>query len=60
MSLKAQIQAGLNDYSGAILTAAKAKDIASKEGDDAYVKMNEDRAAEWATKATETKSGKKK
>lgn len=60
LSLKAQIQAGLNDYSNAIMTAAKAKDIASKEGDDAYVKMNEERAAEWATKVVDKKSGKKK
>ncbi len=59
LSLKAQIQAGLEDYSGAVITAAKAKDLASKEGDDAYVKMNEERAADWATKVGAKKSGKK-
>jgi len=59
LSLKAQIQAGLQDYSGAVMTAAKAKDLASKEGDDAYVKMNEERAADWSTKVGAKKSGKK-
>jgi hypothetical protein len=58
LSLKAQIQAGLEDYSGAILTAGKAKEMAMKEGDDAYVKMNEERAAEWAPKV-DTKKKKK-
>lgn len=58
MSLKAQIQASLEDYSGAILTAAKAKDLASTEGDDAYVKLNEDRASEWAGKVPQKKSKK--
>jgi hypothetical protein len=59
LSLKAQIQAGLQDYSGAVMTAAKAKDLASKEGDDAYVKMNESRAADWSTKITTKKPSKK-
>jgi hypothetical protein len=58
MSLKAQIQAGLDDYSGAILSAAKAKELASAEGDDAYVKLNEDRASEWASKVSQKKSKK--
>ncbi len=58
MSLKAQIQAGLDDYSGAILSAAKAKELASTEGDDAYVKLNEDRASEWASKVSQKKSKK--
>ncbi|MEX1188095.1 MAG: DUF2911 domain-containing protein [Bacteroidia bacterium] len=58
MSLKAQIQAGLEDYSGAILTAAKAKEMAATEGDDAYVKMNESRVSDWATKVTKKKSKK--
>lgn len=47
LSLKAQIQAGLKDFSGAVLTAAKAKELAASEGDDAYVKMNTERAEEW-------------
>lgn len=59
LSLKAQIQAGLQDYSGAVMTASKAKDLASKEGDDAYVKMNEARAADWSTKITTKKPSKK-
>lgn len=59
LSLKAQIQAGLEDYSGAILTAARAKEMASAEGDDAYVKMNEERAADWATKVSTKKTKKK-
>lgn len=58
LSLKAQIQAGLEDYSGAILTAAKAKELATTEGDGAYVKMNEDRAAEWASKVDSKKKKK--
>ena len=50
MSLKAQIQAGLNDFKGAIATADKAKALALADEDDAYVKSNSDRMIEWALK----------
>ena len=55
MSLKAQIQAGLEDYKGAVATATKAKELATADEDDAYAKMNAERIAEWSTK----KGGKK-
>ncbi len=50
MSLKAQIQAGLNDFKGAIATAEKAKALAIADEDEAYAKMNSDRMIEWALK----------
>ena len=50
LSLKAQIQAGLNDFKGAIATADKAKALALADEDDAYVKSNSDRMIEWGLK----------
>ncbi len=50
LSLKAQIQAGLKDYKGAVETAGKAKALALTDEDDAYVKMNTDRITEWTPK----------
>ncbi len=50
LSLKAQIQAGLTNYKGAIETATKAMTLASAEEDDSYVKLNKERIAEWTPK----------
>jgi hypothetical protein len=49
-SLKAQIQAENLDYRGAVDTATKARDLAKADGDDAYVRVNEERIKEWSTK----------
>jgi hypothetical protein len=59
LSLKAQIQAGLNDYKGAVETAGKAKTMAQADEDDAYSKMNTDRINEWTPKIQPAKKGKK-
>lgn len=59
LSLKAQIQAGLNDYKGAVETAGKAKAMAQADEDDAYTKMNTDRINEWTPKIQPAKKGKK-
>ncbi len=58
LTLKAQIQAANNDFNGAIETAKKAIELAKTDEDDAYVKSNTDRIAEWTPKATPVK-GKK-
>ncbi|MFM2285023.1 MAG: hypothetical protein RLZZ543_520 [Bacteroidota bacterium] len=59
LSLKAQIQAGLNDFKGAVETAGKAKAMAQSDEDDAYTKMNTDRINEWTPKIQPAKKGKK-
>ena len=59
LSLKAQIQAGLNDFKGAVETAGKAKAMAQADEDDAYTKMNTDRINEWTPKIQPAKKGKK-
>ena len=58
VSLKAQIQAANEDYKGAVETANKAIALAKADEDDAYVKSNTDRIAEWTPKIT-TAKGKK-
>jgi tetratricopeptide (TPR) repeat protein len=58
VSLKAQIQAANEDYKGAVETANKAITLAKADEDDAYVKSNTERIAEWTPKITTTK-GKK-
>jgi len=50
LTLKAQIQAGLEDYKGAVETANRAIALATADEDDAYVKTNNDRIAEWTPK----------
>lgn len=44
--LKAQIQLGLKDYTGAIATAEQSKALAAAEKDDTYVSMNDKLIAE--------------
>jgi tetratricopeptide (TPR) repeat protein len=58
ISLKAQIQAANEDYKGAVETANKAITLAKADDDDAYVKSNTERIAEWTPKIT-TAKGKK-
>lgn len=58
VSLKAQIQAANEDYKGAVETANKAIALAKADEDDAYIKSNTDRIAEWTPKIT-TAKGKK-
>jgi tetratricopeptide (TPR) repeat protein len=58
VSLKAQIQAANEDYKGAVETANKAITLAKADEDDAYVKSNTERIAEWTPKIT-TAKGKK-
>ncbi len=45
--LKSQIQAGLKDYKGAIVSAETSKARAKEAGNDQFVKFNEDAIAEW-------------
>ena len=47
---KSLIQADLGDTKGAIETANKSLELAKKEEDDHYVKMNEASIAEWSKK----------
>ena len=47
---KALIQAKTGDYAGAIVTAKKSTELAIKEGNSDYVKMNEKSIAEWVKK----------
>ncbi|MFN5372514.1 MAG: hypothetical protein ACK5B6_13720, partial [Bacteroidia bacterium] len=58
VSLKAQIQAANEDFKGAVETANKAITLAKADEDDAYVKSNTDRIAEWTPKMNQAK-GKK-
>lgn len=50
MTLKSRIEAGLEDYKSAISTATKAKELAVKDENQDYVRMNEKNIAEWKTK----------
>lgn len=47
MTLKSRIEAGLGDYKSAISTATKAKELAVKDENPDYVRMNEKNIAEW-------------
>lgn len=47
---KALIQAEIGDYTGAIETARKSSEMAQKDGDDTYVKMNDASILEWSKK----------
>ena len=48
--LKAQIQAELGDYKGAIETAKKSIELAEKEADEAFVDQNKASIEEWKKK----------
>ena len=48
--LKAQLQAANGDYKGAIETAKISIEAAKADGDDAYVRANEQSIAEWSKK----------
>ena len=47
---KSLIQSKLGDIKGAITTAEKSIELAKKDSDDAYVKMNEESIKEWKSK----------
>ncbi len=47
---KSLMQAGLNDYKGAITTAQRSIELAKVDNDAHYVQMNEDSIAEWTKK----------
>jgi tetratricopeptide (TPR) repeat protein len=47
MHLKAEIQAKLGDYKGAIETATTSRDMAKEKNDDSYVRMNDLEIAKW-------------
>ncbi len=48
--LKAQLQAANGDYKGAIETAKISMEAAEKDGDQNYVKMNQQSIEEWSNK----------
>jgi hypothetical protein len=50
MRLKALIQAKIGDYAGAIATAEKSSELAKKEGNGDYPRMNEESIKEWKAK----------
>lgn len=50
MKWRAEIEAATGDYKTAITTAEKSKAMAIEEGNDDYVKMNEDNIAKWSKK----------
>jgi tetratricopeptide (TPR) repeat protein len=58
LTLKAQIQASLMDYKGAVETANKAIVLAKADEDNSYVNSNTTRIAEWTPKIPAAK-GKK-
>ena len=58
LTLKAQIQASLMDYKGAVETANKAIVLAKADEDNSYVNTNTTRIAEWTPKIPAAK-GKK-
>jgi hypothetical protein len=58
LTLKAQIQASLMDYKGAVETANKAIVLAKADEDNSYVNSNTTRIAEWTPKIPASK-GKK-
>jgi len=47
---KALLQAENGDFKGAIVTAKKSMELAEKDGDTAYVKMNKTSIEEWSKK----------
>jgi len=47
---KSLIQAKLGDYAGAVATAERSLELAKKDGNDDYVKMNTESIAEWKSK----------
>jgi Flp pilus assembly protein TadD len=47
---KALLQAENGDFKGAIATAKKSIELAEKDGDAAYVKMNKTSIEEWSKK----------
>jgi hypothetical protein len=50
MRLKALLQAKTGDYAGAIATAEKSSDLARKEGNNDYPRMNDESIKEWKSK----------
>ncbi|MCX7743969.1 MAG: DUF2911 domain-containing protein [Flavobacteriales bacterium] len=50
LRVKSLIQAKLGDYKGAITTAERSIELAKKDNDEAYVKMNEESIKEWKKK----------
>jgi hypothetical protein len=50
MRLKALIQAKTGDYAGAIATAEKSSELAKKEGNSDYPRMNDESIKEWKAK----------
>ncbi|MBM3161227.1 MAG: DUF2911 domain-containing protein [Bacteroidetes bacterium] len=50
LRMKALLQAEIGDYKGAIVTAKKSLELAEKDGDAAYTKMNKDSIEEWSKK----------
>ena len=48
--LKAQLQAANGDYKGALETAKISMEAAEKDGDQNYVKMNQQSIEEWSKK----------
>jgi len=50
MTLKSRIEARLEYYKSAISTATKAKELAVKDENPDYVRMNEKNIAEWKNK----------
>jgi hypothetical protein len=47
---KSLIEAGLGKYKDAIVSATKSKEMAAKDGNTEYVKMNETSIMEWMKK----------
>ena len=50
MRLKALLQAKVGDYMGAISTAEKSSELAKKEGNNDYPRMNDESIKEWKAK----------
>lgn len=50
LRMKSLLQAENGDFKGAILTAKKSLELAEKDGDGAYVKMNKASIEEWSKK----------
>lgn len=50
LRLKALLQAKIGDFSGAIATAEKSSDLAKKEGNADYLRMNDASIKEWKNK----------
>jgi hypothetical protein len=50
MRLKALLQAKTGDFTGAIITAEKSSELAKKEGNADYPRMNDTSIKEWKVK----------